>query len=290
MIKISRLELLPPINQSSSNYNNPKKILITGGVGDIFSIESHFPQSWYDSVEKIVLATRASEFVYEFFKNKKFPFNKASIEVVEADYKQPVHNIRELLLRTNYTDVNNLVDCSISKIFPLIRSNKFNYKGSSLLTSLDEDLSRFKLPEKYIVICPITNHDIRSPRNLLSYELQVIENFLKNKKLVGIVLHHEKHKCMINSNIINLSGMTSIAESICILKKASGFISVDSCMAVLACQLFQPEQMIIKSNNKQYYNNIKPYTNPLNTRKMVFQQIHPYGYFVKPRNGLIALK
>ena len=89
---------------------------------------------------------------------------------------------------------------------------------------------------------------------------------------------------------MNLTGLTTLAESINILNNSYGFIGVDSCLTVLACQLFQPHSIMIKSKNLHLYNNLKPYTSPLITRKILFQVIHNHKNVLGTRNELIILK
>ena len=301
MIKISRENSYYEINNNIPlEYRAPKEILLTGGIGDLIALDSHFPRIWHFSVEKIVLATRVADFVFSLYKNKLFGFKNAEVEIIRTNYADPIHNINELKRRTNYKNSPNLLDCSIAKIFPFINRNQLPYFKSSLF-DIKQNLDKFNLPEKYIVICPITNHDSicsrsgsglipkRPPRNFENEELEEINLFLNNKKIKGVVLHNDRIENLDENNIINLTGETKFIESIGIINNASGFISIDSCLAVLACQIFNKNEILIKSNNKQYYDNIKPYTNPLNTNEMIVKNICAKNFIYKKRNGLIKI-
>jgi len=259
-------------NHNSNNYLllpqeycRPKKILITGGLGDIFAIESYFPETWYTSVQKIILATRAAPFVIDFFEKKIIPFVNAQIDVIETDFTHPICDMKEFISRTNYRDTENLTDCSISKIFNLIITKKMRYKGSSIIKNLNVDISKFDLPKKFVLICPITNHDKKNPRYFDIKERREINSFLKKEGIKGVIIHNEKYEFSKEIDAIDLSGKTNVEESIEIMKKASGFISVDSAFTVLACQIFNVENILIKSSSKHYDTWIKPYTNPINS-------------------------
>ena len=63
----------------------------------------------------------------------------------------------------------------------------------------------------------------------------------------GVLLHEEIIDDY-NHNIINLTGQTTIEETIEIIKNASAYIGIDSYIAFLASQLLPENKLAIKAN------------------------------------------
>ena len=79
------------------------------------------------------------------------------------------------------------------------------------------------------------------------------------------------HKVILNNgpdtippipNTTDLNNKTTLAEAIGILANANGYYGIDSCLAVLAAQLFQPNQIKVKSINTHYMKSAHIYAAP----------------------------
>lgn len=240
------------------------EVLITAGLGDFITIESYLSDKFLSKIKKIYLATPRSEIVknilnfYPTLKNVEveiLPYDlRITPQIKNKEHLKLVYQASNASLNVN---LDNIVDLSISVFFePKILPN---FKGSSLLKN-NISLISHKLPEKYIVICPSsTMRDVR--QDIEISEWQNILFYLIQTDQQAIILGLNDAQCPVpnNSRFINLLGKTTFAESVEILKLASGYIGVDSALSVLAAQIFDSSQLLIKSCNpilgfyKKYY-------------------------------------
>lgn len=141
------------------------------------------------------------------------------------------------------------------------------------------------LKEKYCVIIPFTSeyryfndHDINEALNILT----------KSLKIKGVVLsgNHIEIKHNNNNNIINISGKTTISESIDIVKKANAFIGVDSFLSIIATEFINKSKIVIKTeyygmNHHFFYNKIK------NINEIIYNDISYNKFCLNIKNNLI---
>jgi ADP-heptose:LPS heptosyltransferase len=115
-----------------------------------------------------------------------------------------------------------------------------------------------------------TNNCIAT-RNFTINDYYKTESILKNNKMIGVIVTDVESILpdKIKDSFIDLSGKTSIEESIEILKACHGYIGIDSFLSIVASKIFTSNDVIIKSNNKHAYNweNIYwyPFTSKLNS-------------------------
>lgn len=227
-------------------------ILITGGIGDFITLECYLSKI-KESLTTVYYATRASKGIIELFNAlaDSYPALREHI-ILWDDFSEVFCFVRksectkalEGFLPNNWSSVS---DWSIDSKFKEIDAGYHHCETSSLLNAKLADISNFDLPSKYLVIVPESENDLRMKyRHISEDEWASILSYLHSNNLQGVLVNDSA----INGpqRLINLTGETSLCESIEILKNASGYIGIDSCLSVLAAKLFN-EHLFVKSQH-----------------------------------------
>ena len=187
----------------------------------------------------------------------------------------------------------NVVDITL---FKYIQQKIINYKPNVLTLNKNNNFlsttycdlkTKFNLPENIMLICPCTQdnrvdcilcdklhtetNDCIATRNFTIKDYYDTESILKSNKMIGVIVTDVESILpeKIKDSFINLSGKTSIEESIEILKASHGYIGIDSFLSIVASKIFASNDVTIKSNNKHAYNWEKvywyPFTSTLNS-------------------------
>lgn len=253
-----------------------KSILITGGIGDFMALESFITQEQRVMLEGIFYATRAAEPIQTLMQSVSNYPNLRNHIVLWKDFSHffAFNNKEEVLgsLSKGGADVtargrrnrwlqilSHTNDYSIQRKFHLTTLKPF--VGSSFLSNKLTDASRFGLKD-YYVICPYSKDKRNTQRDFKRKDWQATISLLKLFNAKGVVLNQGEDNVPPNPSIINLSNQTNICESIEILKNSKGYIGIDSCLSVLASQLFSPPHLMIKSVNTHCYNHKHIYYAP----------------------------
>lgn len=226
--------------------------VITGGIGDVFAIESFLPQSVRKNLTTIYYAANKSESiktclrtlpnyniqnhidVWTDFSNFWCFFSK---EEVANKLKEPVEGFEESR------------DFSIGTFFPSVSNGDVMYTGSSFLQYKLTDVSSFQLPKRFITVCPYSSDKREKGRDFSSSDWRNLLDYLSAHELHGVVLSDTVDDVPESPFIINLSNRTSIIQAIEILKSSCGYIGIDSSISVLASKLFIPRNLLIKCRN-----------------------------------------
>lgn len=251
--------------------------LITAGIGDFLVMDFFYDLSRYKYIYIISPQAENIADLIKTFKNYKhskiITFNCKtqlnvgcyfSLEEIMWDAKFPI-NIKHNLKSAN--------DYSIFKKFPEIRDKiRRNHKvminqcnlcrtadffSSSVLTNTLCDISHLSLPEKFYFICSDSTcklihcttckvfHDEICPKTLnkrdyLDIDWETTIKILEQNKIQGVVtgIYDIPPKYASHPSIIDLSKKTNIMESFEILKKASGYVGIDTCFTVISSKLF----------------------------------------------------
>lgn len=240
------------IDRASNN-----KIFITGGIGDILTLESYFTDKLRDSLETIYYATSKHVPISNIFKSlPNYPKLKNHI-VVWNDFtkfwafcskEEYITKCRQFRLEIE-NGVLSSEDYSISAKFPY----SMPYNQSSVLTHSLADISKFILPDEFFVICPFSSDKRLKSRDFDQEDWSNVFKILKNANIPGVVINSGKDIIAKNTHLIDLNNKTNILESIEILKKSRGYIGVDSCLSVLAAKLFTHPNILVKSVNEHLY-------------------------------------
>lgn len=238
-----------------------RSIFLSGGLGDFFALESHYPPGLKPLLRSVYYATRASKDIAELYQlvPTEYPELKHHTPLWSSFFNYlAFHSKTELEgeLTPLPPDWNTTADWSIEIKFPHIENRNLIYQGSSFLKhQLTTDLPQ--LPKSFAVIHPDTT-DWR-PRRIQPEEWTNLIDILHQWNLTGVILNTGKYQSPEHPELLDLSNKTTLPESIEILKRAKGFIGIDSCLSVLASQLFPAERLLIKSKfshlltNKQIY-------------------------------------
>lgn len=253
---------VPPVVRKQFPLAPDNGILLTGGIGDIITLESFFTEEQRQSLKTIYYATRAQRRAQELFASLKcYPSLQAHV-ILWDDFSKifAFHNKKECqsylhAKRSLPPNWNGIADWSIQARFTQINNGNLRYNGSSLLKQKLCDVGSFQLPEKYVAICPYTINDKRNPNRDFDDQdwLNVIDQ-LRIMGMHGVVLNIGSDRVPNDTSLINLTNKTSILQSVEILKGAKGYIGIDSCLSVLAAKLFDPPFLFIKTQNAHCLN------------------------------------
>jgi hypothetical protein len=265
-----------------------KYVFFSGGIGDVFALESYMTDSMRANLRAIYYGTRQYKPIQEAFsKLGNYP-NLIKQHPVWTDFGSfwafysKTDCIRRMKSQHVIVDKEffESADWSISKIFEEIKRGKRKYNGCSFLKGVMADISHLKLPQEYVVICPYSTDKRLVSRDFSKKDWNVVENYLSKTGRIGVVLNKGDYAVPESSRWINMSNKTSICESIEILKKARFYIGIDSCMCILAARHFYPANLFVKSVNKQFYNCQSIYCAPNNVR--VLDRIEPMELDANP--------
>lgn len=285
-----------------NNIRFYNKGLLMNGIGDFIITDYHYDLSLYKTLYLITDRTKETSEIISLLEYRNDYFIQHD---TQKEYKLfNFMNMQNLLSSNKISnelreDVRYCVDFSAFKVFPDLIAikdpNLYNlkmnvrkckchsYKSGSLLIDQNKklsDISKFKLPNKYIVISPgSTNtgynchlckihHKVSCPktgnqRNYIDLDWQNTISLLRNNfNCKGIIVGGrieipEYIKKM--DLFVNLVGKTTINEALEIVKKSHGYIGVDTYNACLSSKLYKNN--IIKSTHlgldwmPHYYHN-----------------------------------
>lgn len=243
-------------------------VLVTGGVGDFLALDGH---NHDDSPGTFYLASRVNS-VLRTLVGVAYP----GAEVVEimSDYGRPFYEKRQVVehLRSLGCPApawENVVDWSILSVFPDVPSGKVKYRGSRFADFASHPYEL--LPDGYAVVFPSTDTEAGTGRDFDAADWDGAVAWLRGRP--GVVLGGRRVECP--GGLINLSGQTTVLESVALLNTSSGYVGIDSFLSVLACQRFDPSRLRVKSRNRHYLDNTAIYCAPRDAFDFVVPAIRP---------------
>lgn len=239
--------------------SDDRLIVLTGGIGDVLALESFMSDDHRKSIKKIYYATRAADQCKEIFAqlSKTFPSLEKQ-ESVWTDFSQKFAFYSKAEVSEHLDnppeDWHLAIDWSIYHKFCQIEENRFKYSGSSVLKTKMADISQMKLPKNYLVICPYSgnNPDMRD-RNFTDADWQEVERYLYEHNLRAVIIGQGDFDKPKSKYLVDLTNKTSLPQAIEVLKKAKGYVGIDSCLSVLAAKLFD-EHLFVRSSNEHLLN------------------------------------
>lgn len=219
-----------------------------GGLGDILLLESYYPQP----PDEVLWATRARPDLEEIW-NIIHPKCK-QIDLIP-------HIKDQRYCRVNGIKIDEHVECPpgaddwlIFNKFPLIRQKILKLDKSSCLKQTIADVGKFDLPECFHICqhdTPYNDPVHRDFRRMSKRDWEyVLQRLDKDKGMHLVVVDADRaDEPPQHDRIISLVGKTTVAESIELLKKSSGYIGIDSWLSLLAAQQLKPRQLLIKLVN-----------------------------------------
>lgn len=243
-----------------------QNIFLTGGVGDVLALESFMSDEQRMLISTICYATNKQSIIETLFRALPNFICLQQHIIVYNDFSHfwcfAKKSECERYVGRGNLDFNESDDWGIMEKFPLINMGLMKYNQSSFLNYHLADLNGFQIPPNFMAICPYSTDKRIHSRDFDDRDWAVVIYKLIKSNMRGIVLNTGNEYVPENPVIINLSNKTTILEAIEILKRAKGYIGIDSSLSVLAAKLFDYPQLIIKSQNDHCYNNKHIYYAP----------------------------
>jgi hypothetical protein len=208
------------------------------GTGDFFNAESFWSPAQKASLEVVYHAWLAGA------------GSQALISAMRASptYRHVEHLSLDYPTQVNPGVIKTLRDHSISHLK--------TFHGSAFLSDkLDVDEGNYP-PCYFDVIVPSTpKNGPACDRWVRPEEWAPILDRLEQRNTFGLILNIPGGRSSVPTHprIIDWTGRTSLPQAIEILKRAKGYIGVDSCLAILAAELFEDSDLMIRTNNPYVY-------------------------------------
>lgn len=124
-----------------------------------------------------------------------------------------------------------------------------SFLGSTFMDNTWADISKFKLPSNFLLMCPFTvNATGRGRERKFNQRIwNLVLSFLDQRSHIFAVVIGVDCICPHHPQIINLSDKTSMAESIEIAKAAEYYIGIDSMHSVIAGYHIPESKTLVKS-------------------------------------------
>lgn len=237
-------------------------IFLTGGIGDVMALESHFTDEMRASLETIYYATHKWPMLKELF--SALPnYPKLTKHIVVWDdfkhfwcfiYKEECVQHLNSLGQKAEDGFYTAPDFGIIPIFSRINAGKFQYTDSSFVTHRLCPIDKFELPAEYIAICPYSNDKRIASRDFNGADWDAVIKYLVGRGIKGVVLNNSSEPVPESNQLINLANKTNITEAVEVVKNACGYVGIDSAMSVVASKNFSPDNMVVKTHNSHLHN------------------------------------
>lgn len=248
-------------------FDNKNTIFLSGGIGDTFAVESFLSDSTKKRMTSILYGTLKNKMLMELFQSANTYSHITNHKVIWDDFSQfwCFYSYDECLKATGESDRSStriVLDLSILPIFRKVESGLLHYNKSSFLIDQLANIDKIDLPSQFIVVCPFSNDKRMTGRDFNQRDWDNCLRSLQATNIFGVVLNQGNEAIPESAKLINLTNKTTICEAVEILKKASGYIGIDSALSVLAAKQFKASQLMIKSINDHCYRNAKHYYAP----------------------------
>jgi hypothetical protein len=218
-------------------------ILLTGGIGDVFVLESMLSPAERDSLDTIYWATTSANSVIPLFKSsKRYGHVKHVVYPVTKTYFMTEG------VRKDFPDLPaDVLDWSI-----MVRFGEFSSRPYYLSTFLVEpsDPLPFDLPKSYVLIqhqTPDRPREQRAVRDLDQAEWGLILDRLEKEDKYGVIVNGPAaDQPPVHPRLNSLVGKTTYSQTIALLKRASGYWGIASSLCCLASQLFEAKDLWVK--------------------------------------------
>jgi hypothetical protein len=210
----------------------PWQLLLTGGIGDIFAVESFLTPEERETLAAIHWASPQAEAgrqLFEALPNYPCLTEHHVLSSGPAWY----YMLAEVEQRLGHLPAGTR-DGSIQKVFAESRT----YSGSSFLQHF---LCPVVAPtEPYALIHPFSANRFWEGRDFDASDWAVCLAYLQRSGLRGLVIYRgeDQGKIPASDLLVPHGNATDILESVELLKRAKAFLGIDSCLSVLAAKLF----------------------------------------------------
>ncbi len=242
---------------------------ITGGIGDVFAVESFLSDLERKNLDTIYYATNKRKPVELLLRSVPSFSNLENHIVVWDDFTDfwCFFSLQDCLAKlankiTVPKELRSAVDLSIFPFFQKIREGRKRYHDSSFLNYKLTDIDEFKLPSDFLVVLPYSTDKRLFNRDFSLSDWRITKEFLDLLDIKAVIINGNTDPIPETDRFIDLSGKTTVTQAIEILKSSKGYWGVDSWLSVLAAKLFDNQWLQIKSVNKHCYDNAMCYYAP----------------------------
>lgn len=237
-----------------------QNIFWSTGIGDFLAIDSFFDNNKKSNIKKFYFINE--EYKQNIIKNliKKNNYYNKNLQIISIS-KQYIHDLeerRKTIRNFGFLDEKTLIDFEF--IWLNKEYNKLNNpKNYCFKNNILEDISKFRLNEKYCIIVPFTN--FREDRFFDEKDWIQTIKILNYLNIEGVILGNfsDAYKFKDNKKFYNLNKKTSFFESVEIAKKASFYIGIDSFLSIVSSYYLDESKIQIKTNIKNAIDNFKFY-------------------------------
>ena len=224
------------------------RVLLTCGIGDFISIESHLTQAEREGVTAIHWATRARREI-ETLVPEAFP--NVVEHVIERDTWgapfTPEFCVSSRAELPNLPD--DVVDWNVAAIADEIRRGAREYRGSSLIRR-ELIPPTYTLPNEYIVVHPYSENAPAAARDLTCAEWYCVQQRAKRMRLPIVIVNKGMARFPVqvrDVQVRDFTNMLSVREVVEITKGASMFVGCSSFPAIVAAQTLPAERLFVKA-------------------------------------------
>lgn len=251
-VKMRECKRCEDYTRPARSIQPPWSMLLTGGIGDVFAVESLLTGEERDGLETVYYACPSAKEIVSLMQTLSMRtqlYPRLLNHVVLPTGKTTHYSIESVRKAVGGLPAG-VRDFSIGKVF----KQKRTYTGSSFLNTPLASISRSVLTaleaRSFVVIVPGSDWGKLPPgRDFDTTDWRRCVEFLRERNLAGVVLRKECHPLPEASAdvLVDLQGKTSIQEAVEVLKCADGYLGVDSCLSVLAVKLFSTARVAVKS-------------------------------------------
>jgi hypothetical protein len=141
-------------------------------------------------------------------------------------------------------------------VYPTLRDHAIGhlltFHGSAFLEDRLKVQEGFYPPVEFDVVVPSTpKNGPNCGRWIRPEEWTAVIARLEERETYGLIINSPGGKSIVpkHPRLIDWTGRTTLPQAIEILKRAQGYIGVDSCLAILAAQLFKSADLWVRTNN-----------------------------------------
>ncbi len=236
------------------------KILLTGGLGDLFAIEAGWSDDFRSQIREMYWATSRSKQFRELFDLlPNFQITR-HVELWDDWSSLPTFFSRKHLQDHIACSIDDVDDWSISQAFPKLSIAPQSSFLRHRIARVDRDL-----PDDFVVVVdstPYNRPEHRQNRDFTREDWTGLIARLEEEHIHGVILNSGDKRAPDHSLLIDLTGETTLAESVEILKRASGYYGIDSALSVLAAKLFTADRLWIRARNQHVYKYLDRYYRP----------------------------
>lgn len=268
----------PQLREAPQRRNS---VFLTGGIGDIFAVESFLTDVERESLVGIYYATSKQKMIEELWRSLPNYPNLKVHSNVWSDFSAfwcfcSLGDCCKFLKNKNVKEDPNLSrvrDLSIIPFFERVKRGQFKYNNSSFLIHKLCDVNHLQLPERYVAVCPYSSDKRLAGRDFSSHDWSECLAHLKQLGVVGVVLNQGDDAVPVSEQLVDMTNKTTIVEAVEVLKGAEGYVGIDSSLSVLAAKLFKYPRLMIKSINNHCYQNISCYYAPCDQADFLMKSI-----------------